>query len=105
DRRVREKVRDAHSLYLETLGELGLVGLALLLVVIGALAWSILRARVRPVALPRAQVAAVGAAFAAWAVHAAADWDWQVPALTGLAMMLAAATMAVPRSDRVEHRG
>jgi len=90
DREVTEKVRDAHSLYLETASELGLVGLCFLLVFIGSLVWAAVRSRLRPGGLGRSASAAVAAACAVWAVHAAVDWDWQMTALTGTALMLGA---------------
>ena len=72
-------VENAHSLYIEVLGELGLVGLILLVVVIalilGAFAY---RAR----GPDRAMFAALLAAGLAWTVHAGVDWDWQMPAVT-----------------------
>jgi hypothetical protein len=95
DRRVTEKVRDAHSLYLETVSELGLVGGLLLAAFIGSIAWAGWYARSRPRALRRSQSAAVCAAVAVWIVHAGMDWDWQVPALTGTALVLAAALFPV----------
>lgn len=90
DRDVDADVRDAHSLYLETLGELGLVGFAFLALFLGSLVTAALRARARPTSMGRSQAAAVTAACAVWAVHAGVDWDWQMPALTGLALFLAA---------------
>lgn len=72
-------VQDAHSFYLELLGELGVPGLALgvlaLVTVLGAFA---LRAR----GPDRALFAALLAAGLAWAVHAAVDWDWEMAAVT-----------------------
>lgn len=97
ERRVDEKVRDAHSLYFETLDELGLPGIAFLLLVIVAIAAAAIRSRLRPGGLPRAQVAAVSAACCVWVVHAGVDWDWQVPALTGIALVLAATLFPVGR--------
>jgi O-antigen ligase len=85
-RDIRETVSDAHSLYLETAAELGLVGLLLLGVVIGGL-----------VACGRRVVradrdAAVGpvAALATFGLHAGLDWDWEMPAVTLIAVLLAA---------------
>jgi hypothetical protein len=80
NRPFASKVRDAHSLYAETLAELGVPGLALL---ITALA-------VPFVALPRARSHPLGAvafaAYIAFLFHIGADWDWEMPVviLTGL---------------------
>jgi O-antigen ligase len=90
DRRVYEAVRNAHSLELETLGELGAIGGLLLLAFLVTLGWAAVRSRVRRAALPRAHAAAVGAACSVWVAHSAVDWDWQVPALTGCVLVLAA---------------
>jgi hypothetical protein len=65
---------NAHSLYLETLAELGPFGLLLLL---GALAAPLVVAARR-----RSPLAAVAAgAYATFLAHAAVDWDWQMPAV------------------------
>ncbi|MEO7663570.1 MAG: hypothetical protein ABIV26_00460, partial [Candidatus Limnocylindrales bacterium] len=45
--------------------------------------------------LRRSQSTAVGAAFAVWFVHACLDWDWEMPALTGAALVLAASLFAL----------
>jgi O-antigen ligase len=100
DRRVQETVRDAHSLYLETLGELGLVGALLLVGLIGSFGWAAVVARLRPRAMSRAPAAAASAGLAVWAAHCIVDWDWQMPALTALALMLAAALMPTGISRR-----
>ena len=68
-----ESVRDAHSLYLETAAELGLVG--------PRRARRALRRGDRR-RRARARLPAATAALAAWAVHAGLDWDWEMPALT-----------------------
>ncbi len=70
------QIRDAHSLYLESLGELGIVGLGLVALLVClplVFAW---RYRRSP------YVVVAGAVFLAWAVHAGLDWDWEVPAVT-----------------------
>ena len=100
DRDVPEKVRDAHSLYLETLGELGAVGAILLMSFLGAVVWAAVGARRDPGALTRQQSAAVIAAVLVWMAHAGVDWDWQMPALTGTALFLAASLFPVGRSSR-----
>jgi O-Antigen ligase len=65
---------NAHSLYLETFAELGVVGLALLL---GFLALAVRRDGTLVVA--------------ALAIAAAADWDWQLPAAAFPALIAAGA--------------
>jgi hypothetical protein len=67
-----------YSLYLESLGELGLLGILLLggalLTIFSALAW-----RLRD---PGRPIYAAGLALAiAWALHAGVDIDWQSPAV------------------------
>jgi hypothetical protein len=93
DRHVGFTAVNAHSLYLETLSDLGVVGLVLLLVALGALAVGIARRARGP---QRALYGAVLAVFATWAVHAGIDWDWQIPAVTAGPLALAAVAVAVP---------
>jgi hypothetical protein len=95
-RDVAENVRDAHSLELETFAELGLVGAALLATLLGAVALSACAAhRVDP-----ALAAGPAAALTAWAFHSAIDWDWEMPALTLVAVVLAGALLAVHAEGR-----
>ena len=87
-------VLNAHSLYLETLAELGPLGLALLL---GAL---LVPVRVA-VGSRRQPTAVIGSgAYVAFLVHAAVDWDWQLPAVTVTALLIAVAIMLSTRSNR-----
>ena len=72
-------VTDGHSLYLEQLGELGVVGAALLLAALLALVAGLV-ARVR--GPDRCMTAALLACAVAWALHAGVDWDWEMPAVT-----------------------
>jgi hypothetical protein len=87
-----QQIRDAHSLYLEVLGELGIVGLLLL---VAALAVP-LAAGVGRRAEPLVPVAL--AAYAAWLVHAGVDWDWEIPAVTLSALACAVCCTAGGRS-------
>jgi hypothetical protein len=80
ERTISESVRDAHSLYFETAAELGLVGLAALGLFLGGI---VAMARRNP------QAGAV-AALVVYATHAGLDWDWELPALTLFALVLAA---------------
>ena len=96
-RRVGDDLRNAHSLYLETLAELGVVGFLLLVVFLGATLWAGIRSRRRPIGLSRPQTAAVLAAGAVWIVHAGIDWDWQEMAFSGLAICLLATLFPLGR--------
>jgi len=69
-----QTVRDAHSLYIETMAELGAPGLALLLGMV-LVPFAGLSARRRPL------VALALGAYACLLVHAAYDWDWELPAV------------------------
>ena len=69
-------VLDAHSLYLETLAELGPVGLALLVALLAVPLAAALRSEAPGLAAP-----AFGG-YVAFLVHAAQDWDWELPAVT-----------------------
>jgi hypothetical protein len=79
---------DAHSLYLETLAELGPVGLLLLLAMLLAPLRGALARRRAP------YVPAAVAAYAAFLVHAGLDWDWEVPAVVVAALCCAGAAVA-----------
>lgn len=90
ERELDEDLVNAHSVFLETLSDTGLVGLLALGAFMASLIVAVRRAVHRPKALSSSATAAVAAAVLVWAVHAAIDWDWQMPALTGLALVLAA---------------
>ena len=79
---------DAHSLYLETLAELGPIGLVLLLAVLLVPLRSTLRRRNAP------YVPAALGAYAAFLVHAGLDWDWELPVVVVTALCCAAAVGA-----------
>jgi O-Antigen ligase len=91
-----QTVKDAHSVYLETLAELGIPGL-LLLVAVLALPFAGVRARGQPL------VPVALGAYGALLVHFAYDWDWELPAvtLTGLFCGLAALVAARGESRTV----
>ena len=87
-RATAEDIRQPHSLPLQVLAELGIVGgllLAVALLVIAAGAWRRIRAgRREPVV-----VAAIGV-VTAWFVHTSVDWMHLLPGLTGVALLGAA---------------
>jgi hypothetical protein len=69
---------DGHSLYLEVLGELGVVGLVLLVVAL-AVPLGVAMGRLR--GPERHAHAAFLAAGGALLIHSGVDWDWEMPAL------------------------
>jgi O-antigen ligase len=94
-------IRDAHSLYVETLGELGLIGLGLIVAVFGAgLVSAAGRLRRRSVGA-RGLTAALAAAFAAFAVGAAIDWAWELTVI-GVVAMLCLGLLCGPATARGE---
>ena len=86
-------MRDGHSLYLETLSELGLVGGVLLVLALGGILVGARHARRRPRA--RRSGRALFIAGCVWALHAAQDWVWELPAVT--AWLFAAGGIALAR--------
>jgi O-Antigen ligase len=89
-RKINEGAQDAHSLPLQTAAELGLVGLALLaafLAGVGLAARDASRIAV-------AQAAGPIAGFVVYVAHAPLDWDWQMPAVTLVALILAGSLLA-----------
>ena len=89
-------VQDAHSLYLQTLGELGIVGIALLA------GFLVLDARGRHPGRARrrrgpGRAAAALAGCVAFCVTAAVDWVWQIPVLP-VAFLLLASSLALARA-------
>jgi hypothetical protein len=96
---LSEFVRNAHSLWIETLAEVGIIGLALIvgfcLVVLGA-------GSVRSLdmaAESRLPAATAVAGIAAFCAAAAFDWVWQIGVMPVIAMLLAAVALA-PGLDR-----
>ena len=89
-RKIPEAALDAHSLYIETAAELGLVGLAALALFLGGGGCG------GPTCLRRDAALTAGwiAALSVWLVHAGLDWDWEMPALSLIAMVLAGALIA-----------
>ena len=110
-------ITNAHSLYIETLTEVGVVGLVVLVAFLALLLGAAIRlsrrrgtewapaqwATARDGAVPtgagdlRVQGAAITAALAAFALSAALDWIWQVPVLPVAVLLLAAALLAPDR--------
>ena len=91
-----ESAQDAHSLPLQTMAELGLVGVVLLgtfLAGVGLAARDGMRSAPELAAGPIA-------GFVVWVAHQPLDWDWQMPALTLVAMVLAGQLVALTAPQR-----
>jgi uncharacterized membrane protein YidH (DUF202 family) len=109
-RTVNEFAQDAHSWELQTLAELGLVGLAALLVLVAGVVMSARRALVDSGEPGPAQGGLEGrfmlagwvAGLVVYLIHSPLDWDWQMPALTLVAVMLAGAVLARAEETRAE---
>src|SRR5262249_32425307 len=80
-----------HSLPLQTLAELGVVGLALLAVFLAGMGLAARDAYRRVPALATGPLAGV----VVYAAHAPLDWDWQMPAVTLVALALGGALLAL----------
>jgi hypothetical protein len=77
---------EAHSVYLEMLAELGPVGLALLIVALAAPLVAAVRARG-----PVSTIASGG--YVAVLLHAGIDWDWEMPAVVLLMLLVGSALL------------
>jgi hypothetical protein len=97
-RPVDAGANEVHSLPLEIAAELGLVGLVFLGLLFGGVVAAGRQALARgaPLAPGACAVCIV------WLMHAAIDWDWQVPAVTLPAIVLAGGLLAA--SERVPPR-
>ena len=92
ERGAESFTRTAHSLYVQSLAELGPVGLVLVVV---ALALPL--ARLRGVRDPLVATAAAGSA--AFVLHAGIDWDWEMPAVGLAGIFCAAAVLVATRPE------
>ena len=94
--------RRAHSFYLQTLGELGVLGGLLLLALLGAATAAVVRALRRTRGDERITVAALAAVCAGFGFAAAIDWMWELTVVSVLAMAalaLVAGPAAAPRDE------
>lgn len=99
-RKIDFTVTDAHSLYVETLGELGVIGFAALVLPLLALLYRVARSAQ---GRRRSLYGAACALVLTWGLHAGVDWDWEMPAVTLPVLCLGAAVVATSR--KVEREG
>jgi O-antigen ligase len=88
-------VINAHSLYLQAMAELGLGGVLLLAVLVGATIFGI---AVRTRGAQRVLYGTLLALAVVWALHAGVDWDWEMPVVT--LGFFAAAGLALSARER-----
>ncbi len=91
-RRTTEAIENPHSIELELLAELGLIGAAMLVVLITAVAFAARRWRTAARQSPTARTLLVCAAGVAvtWLVDTSGDWMHLLPGVTGVALMAVA---------------
>jgi tetratricopeptide (TPR) repeat protein len=98
-------IRDAHSLYLETLAELGIVGFSLLVLMLGAGLVAVV-VRLRAIrGEDRVTIASLAALLGAYCVAAGIDWMWEltvvsVVAIATLGLITGPASAAATRAHR-----
>jgi hypothetical protein len=96
-------VINAHSLYLQAMAELGIGGLALLLILLGAIFVGLARRAHGP---RRSLYGALLALCAVWALRAGVDWDWEMPVVTlGFFAVAGAALSPLRRRGEARERG
>ena len=91
-RPVEREAREAHSLYLETLAEQGIVGGLLLAAVLAVPLVAVVRHG-------RATAAAAAGAYVTYLVHAGLDWDWEMPAVTAAGLLAGVAILKLGRAE------
>lgn len=93
DADVSASILDAHSLYLQTLGELGIVGLVLLLAFVGTALWTGL-ARVLARGPDGSHLAAALAGSTVLWTTSVFDWTWRLPIIPIATFLLLGALLA-----------
>ncbi len=93
-RTIEQPVLDAHSLYLEAFAELGVVGGLIVLALVGGLLWTAFAAWRAAPHPQRERYAMLFAAMLAFAVGAAIDWFWEIPAFGAFFLLAAGVTVA-----------
>ena len=103
-RETASTVTQPHSVPLQFLAGLGLVGLALFAALVAVAAAAAAAARRRLDGGERDAAAALSIALALWLAHALVDYDWDFVAVTGPVLLAAGALAAAGRPGRTSTR-
>jgi UDP-N-acetylmuramyl pentapeptide phosphotransferase/UDP-N-acetylglucosamine-1-phosphate transferase len=100
-RATTEDIEQPHSIELQTLSELGVVGALLLAGVLGGIGWGVSRMRPAAARSPLSRALMVGGvgAISAWLAQTSVDWMHLLPGLTAIAIV-ATAVLVRPRSPQ-----
>ena len=98
-------IRDTHSLYFQTAGELGVVGILLLLGFVGIVLGGGAYRTIHTPKERRGQIAAALAGCAAFCLAAGFDWTWQLAAIPVAFLLLAAVLLNGENSDHEPDSG
>ena len=87
-RRTQEAIQNPHSLELQVLSELGLIGVALFALILAGIVLGALRLRSAALTSLNARTAAVATVgvVVAWFVDTSGDWMHLLPGVTGVAL-------------------
>jgi O-antigen ligase len=99
ERRNPQPAPQPHSIEMQLLGELGVVGLAALLLLVAGVVWGLVRAAREPLERDRWVVVGAAGIFLAWLAHTSVDWLHNILGLTGIALVAAGVLLAVRRPD------
>jgi Flp pilus assembly protein TadD len=100
-----EPVIDTHNLFLQVAGELGIVGLALLLAFVGVNLLGGLAAAVRAAAERRSLLAAALAGTTVLWTTSLFDWTWKLPVIAIATLLLVAVLFGSDEDDETRERG
>ena len=91
ERKTDEYARQPHSLVMQTLGELGIVGALALAIALSGVLMALLSRNFAGIArTDRRILVGAGGAFAVWVSHTSIDWLHVLPGVTGFALVCAA---------------
>jgi len=93
ERRNPQPAPQPHSLEMQLLGELGIVGVLGLLLLVGGVLWGASRASRR---LDGWVVVGATGVFLAWLAHTSVDWLHNIAGLTGIALVAAGVVLTSP---------